>query len=177
MTEGRTAVSGIRIVIVMGVSGSGKSTVGRLLADRLGWRFQEGDDLHPPANIEKMKSGLPLDDEDRKSWLAAIERWLDDARGGAVITCSALRRAYREQLTRGRPDAGFLYLRGSEAVIAERRRQRGSHFMPLGLLHSQFETLEEPDASERIILTVDIERRSPEQIAEAAKTAVSGGQR
>jgi gluconokinase len=142
------------ILIVMGVSGSGKSTVAALLAGRLGWALIEGDDLHPPANIEKMAHGIPLDDADRLPWLAAIgeriDQWREEGARG-VITCSALKRAYRDMLGVGKPEVKFVYLQGSKALIANRLARRLGHFMPPELLDSQFAALEEPTAEEPAI--------------------------
>jgi carbohydrate kinase (thermoresistant glucokinase family) len=139
----------------MGVSGSGKSTIGERLADALHWPFQEGDDLHPAANIAKMHAGHPLTDADRAPWLAAIAAKLDAwrAAGSAgVITCSALRRAYRAQLTTGRPEVRLVYVRGTFDTIHDRMEARSGHFMPVGLLESQFDTLEEPGPDEHAII-------------------------
>lgn len=156
---------GCRIVVVMGISGSGKSSVALAIAQQRGWAFQEGDDLHPPANRDKLQRGIALDDADRAPWLAAIEAWIDARRAAgdnAVLTCSALKRAYREQLTRGRPEVRFVYLRASEAVIAERLRHRRNHFMSPALLHSQVQTLEAPQADEPVSV-VDVDDASVEQ--------------
>jgi len=136
-----------RVVVVMGVSGSGKTTIGRALARRLGWLFQEGDALHPPENVAKMRAGHPLDDADRAPWLAAIAALIDEwrARGEAgVITCSALKRRYREVIIGGRPGVRLVYLAGSRALIAERLAARRGHFLPASLLDSQFAALEPP---------------------------------
>lgn len=146
------------ILVVMGVSGSGKTTIGEALADRLGWPFKEGDELHPPANVAKMAAGRALDDGDRAPWLAAIGDWIDDWRrrcASGVITCSALKRAYRQGLARGRPEVRFVYLEGDEALVAERLARRRGHFMPSSLLASQFADLEAPTAEEGAIV-VDI---------------------
>lgn len=148
------------VVVVMGVSGVGKTTVGRCLADRLGWQFQEGDQLHPRENVAKMQSGQPLTDADRAPWLAAvaaaIDRWRD---GGerAVITCSALKRAYRRQIIGERSDVRLVYLEGSRELIAKRLAERQHHFMPAVLLDSQFATLDPPGPDENPI-TVGIDR-------------------
>ena len=146
------------IVIAMGVSGSGKSTVASELARRNGWTLLEGDAFHPQANIAKMKAGTPLTDADRLPWLHAIAAEIDvlRARGeSAVVACSALKRAYRDILIGDRPDVVLLYLRGSRALIGARMAARKNHFMPAGLLDSQFATLEEPGPDERPIV-VDI---------------------
>jgi gluconokinase len=145
-------------VIVMGVSGSGKSTVGALLAARLRWEFEDGDWFHPAANIDKMHKGIPLSDEDRWPWLRAIAAWIDDTRrsgGHGVVACSALKRRYRDVLIAGRTDVRLVYLRGEEGLIARRLAARHEHFMPPQLLHSQFCALEEPGPDERPI-TVSI---------------------
>ena len=140
----------LTIAVVMGVSGSGKSTTGRLLADRLGWDFAEGDDLHPPANVAKMVAGVPLTDADRAPWLAAVEDWIDGHAGRpGVITCSALKRAYRDRLRRD--GVVFVHLTGSAELIAARLAARQGHFMPPALLASQFAVLEEPGQDEPVI--------------------------
>jgi gluconokinase len=156
------------ILVIMGVSGSGKSTVARPLAARLGWTFQEGDDLHPAANIAKMKAGTPLTDADRAPWLAAIGAWIDRQIGAGapgIVTCSALKRAYRDQLAGGRPQVKFVYLRGAEALIAARVAQRTGHFMPPSLLDSQFADLQPPGPDENT-LTVDIDQPVATQVAD-----------
>jgi gluconokinase len=132
-------------VVVMGVSGSGKTTLGRGIAERLHWRFQEGDDLHPPANVEKMSRGEPLTDEDREPWLDAIGTWLDErtlADESAVLTCSALRRAYRDRIRAGRPGVRFCHVVVSIDTLRERLEHRRGHYMPASLLPSQLATLE-----------------------------------
>jgi len=142
-------------VVVMGVSGSGKSTVGELLAKRLGWEMIEGDRLHPPANVEKMRRGMPLDDADRAPWLDRIgdqlRAWAAEGRSG-IVTCSALKRAYRERIRGARPDVRFVYLKGSEALIQARVSGRHHEYMPASLLKSQFETLEEPSPDEPVLI-------------------------
>ena len=146
------------IVVVMGVSGSGKTTVAGLLAERLGCAFQDGDDLHPRENVEKMKRGTPLTDADRLPWLQAIARRIDvwRERGEAgVVTCSALKRNYRDIIVGDRRDVALVYLKGPQALIHGRLTARTSHFMPVGLLESQFATLQEPAEDERPIV-VDI---------------------
>lgn len=153
-------------VVVMGVSGSGKTTVGRLLAERLGWHYQEGDALHPASNIAKMQRATPLTDEDRWPWLraiaAVIEGWRVRGEHG-VVTCSALKRAYRDLLIGGRTDVALVYLRGTQEEIARRMAARQDHYMPLALLESQFATLEEPQADEHpIVAAID---RDPGVIA------------
>jgi len=146
-----------RAVVVMGVSGSGKSTIGEELAHRLGWEMAEGDSFHPAANVEKMRRGIPLNDADRAPWLDRIgeqlKAWAAEGRSG-VVTCSALTRAYRRRLLAARPDLRFVYLKATEAEIAERVQARHHEYMPASLLHSQFETLQEPAPDEPVI-TVD----------------------
>src|ERR1700761_7500753 len=146
------------VLVLMGVSGSGKSTVAALLAGRLGWDFQEGDDLHPPANIAKMKAGVPLTDADRAPWRAKVEAWIaDELRQGrsGVIACSALKAAYREQIVAGRSNVRLVFLKGDHDLIAGRLAKRRGHFMPPSLLDSQFADLQAPTPSEHVI-TVDI---------------------
>jgi gluconokinase len=146
------------IVVVMGVSGSGKSTVAALLAAALGCQFQEGDDLHPPENVEKMRSGTPLTDADRMPWLRKIAAEIDGwrARGECgVLTCSALKRSYRDIIIGDRRDVVLVYLKGSPELIHQRMVARHGHFMPVALLDSQFATLEEPSPDEHPIV-VDI---------------------
>lgn len=138
--------------MVMGVSGCGKSTVAGLLAGRLGWDLEEGDDLHPSANVAKMAAGVPLTDDDRWPWLARVAAWIrehTDAGRPGVITCSALKRAYRDVL-RG-PDVVFVYLHGSKELIAARLAARHGHYMPTSLLDSQFATLEPPAGDEHAL--------------------------
>jgi carbohydrate kinase (thermoresistant glucokinase family) len=145
------------VLVLMGVSGSGKSTVALELQRVLGWPFQEGDDLHPPANVEKMRSGQPLDDQDRLPWLQAIARWIDArlmAHEPGIITCSNLKRAYREITIDGRRGVTLVYLKGEEQLIRERILHRTHRYMPPSLLGSQFETLEEPGEDEHPIVVV-----------------------
>lgn len=135
------------IVIVMGVAGSGKTTVGRLLASQLGWRFYEGDDFHPHANVDKMQRGMPLTDDDRWPWLQALRAVLDTCltQGiSAVMACSALRQTYRDYLMHGGDEVTLVYLKGTYELFYERLARRQGHFMPKELLTSQFATLEEP---------------------------------
>lgn len=146
-------------IIVMGVSGSGKSTVAAALAERLGIDFADGDGFHPRANIEKMHAGIPLTDADRRPWLAAIADAIDRAgktKRPVVIACSALKRAYRTTLVHGRRDVRLVYLEGSRSLIGERLAHRHGHFMPRSLLDSQLDTLEEPTSAEHAI-TVSID--------------------
>ena len=146
-------------LVVMGVSGSGKSTIADRLAARLGWRYEDGDKYHPPANVAKMSAGHPLSDEDRWPWLQAIADEIDrlSATGErAVIACSALKRAYRDILVHGRDDVRIVFLDGTQDLIAARLAARKGHFMPPGLLASQFKTLERPGTNERpIIVSID----------------------
>jgi gluconokinase len=139
------------IVVVMGVCGCGKSLVARLLAERLGCAFVEGDDLHPPANVGKMSAGIPLTDEDRAGWLAVLADRLAEAHDSGValtLSCSALRRAYRDRLRGQGVPVIFLHLHGSKQLIEERMSRRGAHFMPRSLIDSQFAALEEPGPDE-----------------------------
>lgn len=143
------------IALVMGVSGSGKSTIAGLLAQRRGWSLIEGDAFHPPANVKKMSAGIPLTDEDRWPWLRAIAAEIDArrARGeSSAVTSSALKRSYRDILVGGRPDVVLVYLKGSKELIARRMQARHGHFMPTSLLDSQFATLEEPGPDENPIV-------------------------
>ena len=138
-------------LIVMGVSGSGKSTIADKLAERLRWSYEDGDKFHPASNVAKMSAGHPLTDEDRWPWLQAIADDIDRVCGAgqhAVIACSALKRAYRDVLVHGRSDVRIVYLKGTQELIARRLAARKNHFMPPGLLDSQFKTLEPPDAGE-----------------------------
>jgi gluconokinase len=143
----------------MGVSGSGKSTIATALAERLGWTSEDGDKFHPASNVAKMSAGHPLTDEDRWPWLEAIADEIGrvcKAGGHVVIACSALKRAYRDVLVRDKAEVRFVFLDGSQALIADRLAKRKGHFMPAGLLDSQFGTLEPPAADERPI-TVSID--------------------
>lgn len=149
---------GTPLIVVMGVSGSGKSTVGAALAQRLGVPFEDADDLHPPANIAKMSAGIPLDDDDRRPWLETIGRWLaaHDEDGG-VISCSALKRSYRDQLRAHAARAVFVHLHGTREVVARRQAGRPGHFMPASLLDSQFATLE-PLADDEAGVVIDVDQ-------------------
>ncbi len=152
-------------VIVMGVSGAGKTTIGGLLAERLGWRFHDGDDYHPPANVAKMRAGVPLTDTDRQPWLDrlnALARATTGAGASVVIGCSALKSRYRTWLAADVPSMHFVHLSGSRALIGARLASRTGHFMPPGLLDSQFAALEAPEDA----IVVDIDA-SPAQIVEA----------
>jgi gluconokinase len=146
-------------VIVMGVSGSGKSTIAARLAERLNWTFEDADRFHPASNVAKMSAGQPLTDEDRWPWLQAIGDEIDrvcQAGGHVVIACSALKRAYRDLLVHGRGDVRMVFLSGTQPLIADRLARRKDHFMPPGLLDSQFATLEPPAADENPV-TVSID--------------------
>ncbi|GAA3567988.1 gluconokinase [Microlunatus spumicola] len=153
------------VLVVMGVSGTGKSTVARSLADALGWPMEEGDDLHPEANVEKMEQGIPLTDDDRWPWLDRVGEWIDaQGRRGepGIVTCSALKRAYRDRLRR--PNVTFVHLAGTRETISRRMAARSGHFMPLSLLDSQLETLEPPGPDEQVI-TVDLGGTPEEEVA------------
>lgn len=149
------------IVIVMGVVGAGKTTVGRLLAEQLRWQFADADDFHPAANIEKIRQGIALDDNDRRPWLerlrTTIVQWIAEGRN-VVLACSALKRSYRQELDAG-PEVRFVYLKGSAKLIAERLRLREGHFAGEQILASQFADLEEPEDA----VTADI-ASTPQQI-------------
>jgi gluconokinase len=152
------------IVIVMGVVGAGKTTVGRLLAEQLGWEFADADDFHPPANVEKIRQGISLDDRDRRPWLerlrAAINGWIMDKRN-VVLACSALKLSYRHELEVG-PEVRFVYLKGSAELIAERLRSRQGHFAGEQILAGQFADLEEPETG----VTVEIAATPQEIVGE-----------
>ena len=153
---------GQRILLVMGVSGSGKTTIGAMLAGRLGWTYAEADDFHPPANVEKIHAGIPLNDDDRRPWLEATAKWMKDQDGPAVVTSSALKRTYRDLLRTGRPDLRLVYLEGDRELIGKRLAARHGHFFPKELLDSQFADLEPPGPDEDpVIVSVD---GSPERI-------------
>lgn len=142
-------------VVVMGVSGSGKSTIAAMLAHRLHWVYEDGDWFHPESNIEKMHHGEPLNDQDRWPWLRAIAEWIDATRragGHGVVACSALKRVYRDILIGDRRDVRLVFLKGGRDLIARRIAARADHFMPTTLLDSQFAALEEPQADERAIV-------------------------
>jgi gluconokinase len=159
------------LLVIMGVSGAGKSTVGKLIADRLGLPFRDADAFHPPENIAKMSSGQPLADADRWPWLDAIGAYLARHRAaGAVVTCSALKRAYRDRLREAAPGLRFLHLQGEQTLIAARQAAREGHFMPPSLVASQFATLEPPAPEERVI-ALDV-AASPETLAELATAAL-----
>jgi len=161
------------IVIIFGVSGAGKTTIGKLLAKRLGWRFLEADDFHPRGNIERMRDGLPLTDEDRWPWLKLLRQQIERslvAKENAVLACSALKRRYRERL-RVSGDVKFVLLRGGYALIEKQLSSRRGHFMSPDLLRSQFADLEEPESDEDAV-TIDL-GRTPEKLVEEIKTRLS----
>ena len=150
------------VIVLMGVSGSGKTTIGECLAEQLGWPYYEGDDFHPPANVDKMSRGIPLDDSDRLPWLDRLRDLICEhiERGqNAIVACSALKESYRRHLGQGSSEVCFVYLRGDYDLIEERMEARSNHFMKAGLLESQFKTLEEPQKA----LVVDISQ-PPEAI-------------
>ncbi|MGI5442328.1 gluconokinase [Streptomyces shenzhenensis] len=162
----------LHVVVVMGVAGTGKTTIGPLLAARLGVPYAEGDDFHPPANIAKMSAGTPLDDADRWPWLDAIGGWAHGRAGlGGVVSSSALKRSYRDRLRAAAPGIVFVHLTGDRALIEDRMSHRQGHFMPTALLDSQFATLQplEPDEPG---VTVDVSG-SPDEITERAVAALA----
>jgi gluconokinase len=149
------------VLIIMGVTGAGKTTVGEVLSRKLGWRFNDADDFHPKENIEKMRKGISLTDEDRLPWLRSLRDFINVLNEPAVIACSALKKSYRDILEEGSGDIKFVYLKGSPALIKGRLEERAGHFAGPEILESQFETLEEPEG----VLTEGI-NRDPESIAE-----------
>ncbi|MFD3843907.1 gluconokinase [Streptomyces sp. NPDC058642] len=160
------------VVVVMGVSGTGKTTIGPLLAARLGVPYAEGDDFHPPANIAKMSAGTPLTDEDRWPWLDAIGDWADGRAGlGGVVSCSALKRSYRDRLRAAAPGLVFVHLAGDRALIEDRMSHRQGHFMPTALLDSQFATLQ-PLQEDETGVAVKV-TGSPEEITGRAAKALT----
>ncbi|MGW4225546.1 gluconokinase [Streptomyces bauhiniae] len=161
-----------QVVVVMGVAGTGKTTIGPLLAARLGVPYAEGDDFHPQANIDKMTAGTPLEDADRWPWLDAIGRWAHGRAGlGGVVSSSALKRSYRDRLRAEAPGVVFVHLTGSRELIESRMSQRQGHFMPTALLDSQFATLQPLQADEAGV-AVDVSG-SPEEITERAAEALA----
>lgn len=161
-------------IIVMGVSGCGKSTIGALIAQRLGAKFIDGDDLHPRANIEKMRRGEPLNDHDRAPWLERIRDAafsLENKSEQGIIVCSALKKAYRDQIRDGNQNVTFLFLDGDKALIIERMRARKGHFMKTDMLESQFATLQRPSAEETDVLTISI-ASDIDRVVEQAITAL-----
>ena len=164
------------VLIIMGVSGCGKTTIGTLLAERLQCDFEDADRFHPAANIDKMRKGIALTDEDRWPWLRAIAAFIDEMRGArvrGVIACSALKRRYRDVLIGDRTDVRLVYLKGSEELISRRIAARHGHFMPPSLLHSQFVALEEPGPDEKPI-TVSVEP-APGEIVEQILANLEAG--
>ena len=158
----------VSAIVVMGVSGSGKSTIASMLAQRLHWVYEDADWFHPKSNIEKMHHGEPLNDEDRWPWLRAIAEWIDATRsagGHGVVACSALKRAYRDILIGNRRDVRLVFLKGERDLIARRIAARADHFMPSTLLESQFAALQEPQADERPIVVTIVPH--PREIVEA----------
>jgi gluconokinase len=159
------------LLVLMGVTGAGKSTVGTLIAERLRLPFRDADDFHPPANIAKMSVGQPLTDEDRWPWLDAIGAFLAAHRGkGSVVTCSALKRAYRDRLRAAAPELRFVFLHGDAALVAARQAARQGHFMPPSLIASQFATLEIPTPDEHVI-AIEV-TAPPAALADAAIAAL-----
>jgi gluconokinase len=157
-------------VVVMGVAGTGKSTVGQILARRLGWSFAEADDFHSAANVAKMASGTPLTDEDRRPWLESIRTWIDANAGDSVVTCSALRRSYRDILRGAQANVRFLHLSGTQESIGARMAARTSHFMPTSLLASQLATLEPLEGDEDgVVINIT---GTPEEIVTSAVKAL-----
>jgi gluconokinase len=156
------------VFIVMGVAGTGKTTIGALLAGRLGWLYAEADDFHPPANVDKMAAGVPLTDVDREPWLDSIGRWIDaraEAGEAGVVSCSGLKRAYRDRLRQGRPQVRVVFLEGSRELITRRLTARHGHFMRVEMLDSQFADLEPPQPDEDAT-EVSVEP-SPNEIVDA----------
>lgn len=154
-------------IVVMGVSGAGKSTIGRLLAEALGCRFIEGDDYHPPANVERMRAGIPLTDADREPWLDTLAAELAACRANGddlVLSCSALKRCYRDRLRAADPELRFVHPHGNPETIARRLTGRQGHFMPSALLESQFAALEPPDDDE-LVLTLSCELSNEAAVA------------
>jgi gluconokinase len=168
-----TETAAPRVIVLMGVSGCGKSTTGAALSKALGWPFRDADSFHPPANIAKMSQGLPLSDDDRAPWLAAIAGWIDERceRGEpGIVSCSALKRAYRQRIIGDRRGVRLVYLRGGKALIGRRLEARKHHFMPASLLDSQFTVLEEPRADEQpIVVSVAM---SPRRVVDAILAAL-----
>jgi gluconokinase len=154
------------VIILMGVSGSGKTTIGKRLAEVLDWEFVDGDDFHPEANVEKMSRGEPLTDDDRWPWLRSIREFIDERLATddpALVACSALKPSYRDVLLNGAEDAHLVYLRGNYDLIRERMEARADHFFDADMLDSQFDTLVEPDADEAVIVDIDA---SPDEIVQ-----------
>lgn len=177
--QGRTAASSPRCIVVMGVCGCGKSSVGRLIAEALDLPFLEGDEFHPPGNVQRMRAGIALTDADRAPWLQTLAERLAAARRdgrGAVLACSALKRRYRDVLRSGAPELAslpFVHLHGAPELLAARLAARSGHYMPASLLQSQLEALELPQADERAV-TLDV-AAPPEALAQQALAWLRGG--
>ena len=153
------------VIIIMGVEGTGKTTIGKMLAEKLGWKFYDADDYHPVANIEKMRNGIPLDDEERRPWLNEIRNLINSSLNGnepSIIACSALKNSYREFLKQNKEQIIFVYLKGDKNTISKRLASRKGHFAGTQLLESQLRTLEEPES----VITFDISK-NPEVIADS----------
>lgn len=163
-----------RHVVVMGVSGSGKSTVGALLADKLGLPYLDGDDLHPQANIDKMAGGIPLNDDDRWPWLAEVGQWLADHPAGGIIGCSSLKRSYRDAIRAAAPDSVFVHVHGEYDLLHQRMNDRPGHFMPASMLDSQMSTLEKLEDDE-VGRTFDIVDTPSDIVDDAADWLTSIG--
>ncbi len=150
------------VIVVMGVASSGKTSLGEGLSEKLGWPFRDADSFHPPANVAKMSGGIPLTDEDREPWLAAIAAWIDELRAAGkhgIVTCSALKKAYRRVIVGDRPDVALVYLKGTRELVGKRMAERQHHFMPPSLLDSQFATLEEPGPDEHpLVMPVELSK-------------------
>lgn len=170
--DSEVGVSTQRVIVVMGVAGTGKTTVGWLLAEALGVPYAEGDAFHPAANVAKMSAGTPLDDADRGPWLDAIGQWIRNCAGlrGGVVAASSLKRSYRDRLRAAAPGAAFVHLTGDRSLIAQRMAARKGHFMPTTLLDSQFATLE-PLQDDELGVVVDVSG-SPDDITERALGAL-----
>jgi gluconokinase len=167
-TATTAASSPVAVLVIMGVSGSGKTTIATLLCERLHWELADADSFHSAANVAKMSRGIPLTDDDRWPWLQAIAAWIDSVRAAGrhgVIGCSALKRSYRDILIGGRKDVRLVYLKGDIDLIAQRMKLRHGHFMPVALLQSQLDTLEEPGPDEHPI-TVSIDADPPAIVTE-----------
>jgi gluconokinase len=169
-----SAPASVPVLLVCGVSGSGKTTIGTLLAKRLGYKYAEADDFHPAANVAKMAAGHPLTDADRAPWLSAIAKFIDDTTAAArpaVVTCSALKRSYRDQLRAGRPNVRLIFLDVSREVVTERLQARHGHFFPADLLASQYRDLEAPAPDEHVLhIPVDSPNTTPDEVVDQILT-------